>query len=74
MNKLAKLVIELYPSFIKTPAIRAKEAKFTPSSILEKALEFLNLFIQGLINQTNKNEGKKIPTVAAIAPENPFIK
>ncbi len=59
---------------MRTEAIKAKEAKFTPSSKTENTLEFLIFGIRGFRSHTNKNDGKKIPTVAAIAPGKPFIR
>ena len=37
-----------------------------------KMVDFLIFGMRGFNNRTNKNEGKNIPVVAAIAPQKPF--
>ena len=69
-----QLVMEFLANFKVTKAINAREAKFTPSRILEKTFELLNFGITGFRKRTNIKEGKNIPIVAKIAPEVPFNK
>ena len=62
-----------FPIFTATATINATAATFTASKNAPKVLDFLSLGNKGFKIKTNKNEGRKIPMVAAIAPEIPFI-
>ena len=56
-----------------TATIKATAATFIASKMALIILDFLILGIKGFKINTNKNEGRKIPTVAARAPVKPFI-
>ena len=61
-----------FAMFMQTAIINATAATFTASKTERIILEFLIFGINGFNTNTNINEGKKIPIVAAIAPVIPF--
>jgi len=56
-----------------TAKIIATETMFTVSKKADMILDLRSLSIYGFSTATNKNEGRKIPIVAAIAPGKPAI-
>ena len=73
MIALCQSMIVDKPSLIVTAAISAIDAILTPSKTIESIGFFLSFSNQGNTKPTNKKEGKKIPTVAAIAPGSPAM-
>jgi hypothetical protein len=61
------------PISIITDKIIATDTMFTVSRKTLMILELLSRGTRGLSKATNKNEGRKIPTVAAIEPVTPPI-
>ena len=62
---------ELMPSLKLTAAIRAREAALTPSSAAPSQGDLRMRGMSGFKKNTNKNEGRKMPPVAAKAPVKP---
>lgn len=62
-----------FPICTQIDSIKATETIFTVSKNTDIILDCLNLGITGFNRITNKKEGKKIPTVASIAPCQPPI-
>ena len=61
-----------FPISIQTATIKATAAMLTASRNEAMALDFLIFGMIGLRMATNINEGRNIPIVAAIAPQNPL--
>ncbi len=61
------------PMLIHTATIKATAATFTASKKAPITFDFRILGINGFKIRTKRNEGRKIPMVAAIAPVTPFI-
>ena len=61
-----------FPISIQTARIIATAPIFSASKNADIIFDFLIFGIKGLSTATNRNEGRKIPTVAAIAPQKPF--
>ena len=61
------------PSLNETTDINPKEAVLIPSKSLFIISDFINLLNIGFKISTSKNDGRKIPVVAAKAPPKPFI-
>ncbi len=65
--------MESLPSSTHTANIMATDATFTVSRKADIIADLLSLGMYGLSKATNKNEGRKMPTVAAMAPGSPAI-
>lgn len=61
-----------FPISTQTATITATAAMFTASKNAAIIFDFRIFGISGLSIATKMKEGRKIPTVAAIAPQNPF--
>ena len=61
------------PISTMTDRMMAMDTMFTVSKKALMIFDFLNFAINGLSNATKKNEGRKMPIVAAIAPDAPPI-
>ena len=72
MRVVYQLVMEFLANFKVTKAINAREAKFTPSRILEKTFELLNFGITGFSKRTNIKEGKNIVITIYTAAKRAF--
>lgn len=66
-------VIIVVPISTQAAKIITTDATFTASKKTANILEFLILFTKGFSKATNKNEGKKTPTVARKAPVQSLI-
>ena len=69
---LQSIMVSL-PISIITDRIIAMDTIFMVSKKADINLDFLSLGIRGFKKATNKNEGRKIPRVAAAAPPIPLI-
>ena len=56
-----------------TETMMATDATFTASKKVENDLEFRIFLTKGFSKATNTNEGRKIPIVEMIAPDQPLI-
>ena len=66
-------VIVSLPITKQMETIRATEATFTASKKTVKVLELRIFFTNELSNPTKTNDGRKIPIVETMAPDNPLI-
>ena len=75
MIKMAKFLRsnrEVVPIFKITASIKATAPTLIKFKKCFNTIDFRIFGINGFNNKTNKKDGKNIPVVAAIAPQNPF--